>query len=278
MGKSLSKIGSLSSTRVIDCPNATTDNESNRSQRSVKDKVLEENLAYYAELEKEKVKILLLGSESCGKSTILEQLRLVYGDPYTEEELAIFLAVIHRNMLEGMKILIQQAKRLKISGRIECPRAMNSIESQSFNTGQYLPTHVLQSIGELWLDRTIQMTWSARQEYAINSTVSWFFDKCSQLATPGYLPDTADILHCYKPTNGVTSKRYVLYVGYGVWSVGWGVCWCGVWGVECEMWGGGWGVGSSGVRCSHPKCSTIGGTKQHRTRFEWRVGDIPVWS
>ena len=213
MGKSLSKIGTSSSTRVVDCPTAAAndhDDDERNSKRSVKDKVLEENLAYYAELEKEKVKILLLGSENCGKSTILEQLRLVYGDPYTDEELAVFLAVIHRNMLDGMKILIQQAKRLKISGRIECPHAMASIENQSFSTGQYLPTHVLQSIGKLWADRTIQMTWSTRQEYVINPTVAWFFDKCGLLATPGYLPDAADILHCYKPTQGVTSKRYVM--------------------------------------------------------------------
>ena len=229
MGKSLSKIGSSSSTRVVDCPtgagaNHDEDDERN-SKRSVKDKVLEENLAYYAELEREKVKILLLGSENCGKSTILEQLRLVYGDPYTDEELAVFLAVIHRNMLDGMKILIQQAKRLKISGRIECPHAMSSIENQSFTPGQYgqyLPTHVLESIGQLWSDRTIQMTWSTRQEYSINPTVAWFFDKCDLLATPGYLPDAADILHSYRPTQGVTSKRYDgerFWVGRGVWGV-----------------------------------------------------------
>jgi hypothetical protein len=144
MGKSLSKIGGSSSTRIVDCPNSAADDDDDErnSKRSVKDKVLEENLAYYAELEKEKVKILLLGSENCGKSTILEQLRLVYGDPYTDEELALFLAIIHRNMLDGMKILIQQAKRLKISGRVECTRAMNNIESQSFSSGQYLPSHI----------------------------------------------------------------------------------------------------------------------------------------
>jgi len=187
--------------------NKVRDDES-ISQRIKKDKVLEEGkLKYYAEQAQLTAKVVVLGLESSGKSTMIEQLRIAYGEPYNEDELANALAVIHSNTLEGMKILIQQAKRLKISGRVEQQAELTHVEQLTLTPGQYLTTHTLRAIGKLWADPTIQLVWGTRQEYSINPAVAYFFDRCGQLATPGYLPSSEDILRSYRPTLGVSTKR-----------------------------------------------------------------------
>ena len=47
----------------------------------------------------EGVKVLVVGTTNTGKSTILKQLRILYGEPYTDEELGKFRRMVHSNTL-----------------------------------------------------------------------------------------------------------------------------------------------------------------------------------
>jgi len=53
-----------------------------------------------------KQKLLLLGAGESGKSTIFKQLRIINSTGYSPNELDQFCWIIHRNILDAVKILI----------------------------------------------------------------------------------------------------------------------------------------------------------------------------
>ena len=176
------------------------------SKRLAGDEQLEENLRYYEELEKEKLKVLLLGTAGVGKSTFLRQLRMIHGDADTDEELVDFVSAIHQNLMTSMKILLQQAKRLRISGKIESQRSLEMIDHYSSNAS-FLTDILLTAIALLWSDPVIRNVWNLREEYAIDQGAALLLDKCQLIATPGYAPESSDILQCYIPTAGQKGYR-----------------------------------------------------------------------
>jgi GTPase SAR1 family protein len=177
------------------------------SKRIVNDAHLEENLQFFAEKEKEKLKLIFIGPHGSGKTTILRQLRQIHGDQYSEEELGQFLSVIHQNLINSMKILLEQCKRLGITGRVGPQKSLETITKYSGRT-EFLPENIMFAIRLLWADPVIQSVWGMRAEYQINWTVQHFHDKCVSIAQPGYLPDNSDILRCDFPTAGITRELY----------------------------------------------------------------------
>lgn len=177
------------------------------SKRQAGDEQLEENLRYYEEIESEKLKILLLGTGGAGKTTFLKQLRMIHGDMYTDEELIEFLSVIHQNLMSSIKILLHQAKRLQISGRISSQQAFAVVDQYSGNAS-FLSDILLIAIAELWSDPVIKTVWNLREEFTIDQSVGLLLDKCDIIATPGYIPVAMDILHCSLPTTGLSICTY----------------------------------------------------------------------
>jgi len=64
------------------------------------------------EREVEKIKLLLLGAGESGKSTVIKQMRVLYGAEYSDEEKISFRLFIHQNVIETMEALCDAATNL----------------------------------------------------------------------------------------------------------------------------------------------------------------------
>jgi len=79
------------------------------------DKIME---ATYKE-EREKITFLLLGSGESGKSTIFKQMKILYGEPFSDEDLKHFKSVIQGNVINTMKTLCNEAYNRKLGSRVK---------------------------------------------------------------------------------------------------------------------------------------------------------------
>ena len=52
-------------------------------------------------------KILMLGSENSGKSTIVKQMKIIHHNGYTLDELAAYRLAIYKNLLDSARALIK---------------------------------------------------------------------------------------------------------------------------------------------------------------------------
>jgi len=63
-----------------------TSSSAEDGEKKRKNKELDAQLASQAKQEDEKVKLLLLGAGESGKSTIFKQMKVIYGEQYTDAE------------------------------------------------------------------------------------------------------------------------------------------------------------------------------------------------
>lgn len=79
---------------------------------------IEQKLRTSKQNEKNQVKLLLLGAGESGKSTVLKQMKLLHKGGFTQQERMQYSQVIWVDVIQSMKILIVQARKLGI--RLEC--------------------------------------------------------------------------------------------------------------------------------------------------------------
>jgi hypothetical protein len=57
---------------------------------------------------------MLLGSSDSGKTTVLKQLKIIHGGGYSMEERKKFHRYIHMNVLETIRLLVENMKEMNI--------------------------------------------------------------------------------------------------------------------------------------------------------------------
>ena len=71
------------------------------------DEMISQDLTHDHEQEMEKVKILILGTAACGKSTVFKQMKTLYGVKFSERQRKNTIPIIHRNIIVLMKALCE---------------------------------------------------------------------------------------------------------------------------------------------------------------------------
>lgn len=97
-------------------------------ERRKKNKDFDQNLKAEKSQEDEKIKLLLLGAGESGKSTIFKQMKVIYGDQYTEAERRQHIPTVHSNVLQAMKILIEQTITFNLVNEIVAKDAFDLIK------------------------------------------------------------------------------------------------------------------------------------------------------
>lgn len=179
--------------------------EKEKRQRAAE---LERNLADQAKKEDEKIKLLLLGAGESGKSTIFKQMKLIYGVQYTEAEKRQQIPTIHSNIIQAMKVLIEQTQAFNMMSQVQAKDEFELVKNIDENDSINEPIGT--AIEALWKDPGIQAVWSRRNEFQIIESVQYYFNKIQVIRKPDYLPDKDDIVYSRVRTSGIVTETYVI--------------------------------------------------------------------
>jgi len=80
---------------------------------------IEKQLIREQQTESSKVKLLLLGAGESGKSTIFKQMRILYGQPRSDEELRMYGVIIRSNIIVIIKKIVFLLKRLDMEAALD---------------------------------------------------------------------------------------------------------------------------------------------------------------
>jgi GTPase SAR1 family protein len=177
-------------------------------EKRKKNKEYEQQLAVQAKQEDEKIKLLLLGAGESGKSTIFKQMKIIYGDQYTEQERKAQIPTIFSNILQAMKILVDQTIAFNMASQINAKEEFELLKSMDEN--DLINPRVGEAIDALWKDPTIQAVWNRRNEFQIIDSVQYYFNRINLIKRPDYIPDKDDIIHSRVRTSGIVTERYVI--------------------------------------------------------------------
>lgn len=177
-------------------------------ERKRKSKALEEQIDKQARQDAEKIKLLLLGAGESGKSTIFKQMKLIYGEQYSEAERKQQLPTIYSNILLAMKVLCEQAVAFNLVGQIQANAEFNLIRSLDENDA--INVAIGNAVKALWCDPGIKAVWDRRSEFQVVDSVVYYFNKIDIIKQPDYLPDKDDILYSRVRTSGIVTERYII--------------------------------------------------------------------
>lgn len=116
------------------------------------------------------VTLNLIGAGESGKSTIFKQMKLIYGETFSEEEKKKQLATVYMNTLQAMKILCEQVAAFHLENEVQAQDAFAAI--RGIDDTEEITVSVGDNIKALWLDPGIQMVWARRNEFQVTPTPS----------------------------------------------------------------------------------------------------------
>ncbi len=193
-----------------------------RSERNIS-KSIDLELSSQRESQADIVKLLLLGAGESGKSTVFKQLRMLYGDNYTDEDRQRFLLFMKQNSIETMEKLCCALWKKDPQDPLCFTPAFNSMcanpsldtTSKIFDTYHVYPPlteEKAEAIETLWQANAIREIWNNRSTLQLHiiDSASAFFDKIRDIAKEGFVPSPEDILKTRIRTAGIREEFFMM--------------------------------------------------------------------
>ncbi|GAB0100245.1 Guanine nucleotide-binding protein G(f) subunit alpha [Sergentomyia squamirostris] len=157
------------------------------------------------------IKILLLGTGESGKSTIINQMKILHINEFTPAERIERISVIRQNLHESIYEIVANMEDLGLN--FDCQTNKNSAQ-YIYTIGKILredfkpeDTYV-EHIQNLWYDRGVQECFRRSNEYQLNDSAKYFIDRVEIVSKADYIPTTNDILHSRKITTTIHEVKF----------------------------------------------------------------------
>ncbi|KAK6303983.1 guanine nucleotide-binding protein G(t) subunit alpha-2-like [Coregonus clupeaformis] len=162
--------------------------------------------------ESKAVKVLMLGAEESGKSTIVKQMKILHQGGFNKEEKVKSRGVIFGNILQSALSIVRGMSILGIKyGSPAAEDEGKKLENLSNSTEEgTMPPELAECIKNLWMDPGIQECFeSAAEGYQLLDSAHYFLSDLERVTQADFTPNDQDILRCRIKTGGVNEERFI---------------------------------------------------------------------
>lgn len=157
------------------------------------------------------LKVLLLGSGESGKSTVLQQLKIMHQNGFTREELLEYKPFIFDNIIETGKDLVNARRKFKVE--LEEDSGLTDLELDGLLEVQLQNTGQLENLSDdLW--KNLKLLWNLnstqeliagehRSSFYLMDSARYFYENLDRISSPNYIPTVTDVLRTRKKTSGI---------------------------------------------------------------------------
>ena len=122
------------------------------------------------------LQVLVLGAPGAGKSTILKQMRSALGDPYTPEEIESYRQIIFRNIVQGLRSVLDYMADLQLEVSEENEHLVWLLDDiPDLNAGEPFPVDCRHVLERLWFDPSVQAAYSRGNQLHGALPEKWVF-------------------------------------------------------------------------------------------------------
>lgn len=178
---------------------------------------IERRIERETKAEKHIHKLLLLGAGESGKSTIFKQIKLLFQTGFDDAELKSYIPVIHANVYQTIKLLLDGSKELAQS---ETDTSTYTLSNENKEIGDKLSEiggrfdyprltrELSEDIEKLWKDPAIQGTYARGSELQLPDCANYFMEHLRRLSDVNYIPTKEDVLYARVRTTGVVEIQF----------------------------------------------------------------------
>ncbi|KAL2090495.1 hypothetical protein ACEWY4_012758 [Coilia grayii] len=160
--------------------------------------------------EPKNVKVLLLGANEAGKSTILKQMKIIYLGGYTDEERLEYRAVIYSNILQFTLAVLQGMGPLEIKfGSPSSEANAKKLQTMAGSTEEgTMPADMSEIIVRLWADAGFKACVERANMYDVNDSTAYYMDHMDRIFEANYLPTEQDVLFSRVDTSATVEEQF----------------------------------------------------------------------
>lgn len=161
-----------------------------------------------------------IGAGESGKSTIFKQMKIIYGEKYTHEDLVGITPVVYNNTIASMKVLVEQVHALGLFKDVSKKAKKQSEKLMEVDDDAVIDGKIGAIISTLWKDEAVQATFTRRNEFQLNDCAKYYFSKIDTIMQDDYVATVDDMLRSRVRTSGIVEEVYtidgVVFVMYDV--------------------------------------------------------------
>jgi guanine nucleotide-binding protein G(i) subunit alpha len=177
-------------------------------EASAKSKQIDRDLRKYRKDELDRIqKLLFLGAGEAGKSTVLKQLRCIFGVGIGEEEKDAYLPVVYYNVFSTCRSLLEGCERWGYELPKELLDDSEKIKNADLKMLELTPA-MADTIAALWKTEGIQEAYNRRSELQLADSAKYCFENVKRFAEASYSPTTDDCLHMRSRTTGLVEFKF----------------------------------------------------------------------
>lgn len=149
-------------------------------------------------------RLLLLGAAESGKTTLLEQIRLLYKQNYSESEFMHRKAFIYNNILISIRKLINRMQETGTAyANPDNARYAGKIMGEEDTQFACFTMDICDAIQRVWKDPAVQKLYERRSEINLNDSSKYFLENLASINRLDFTPTPRDLIMSYVPTVGV---------------------------------------------------------------------------
>ncbi|XP_030635196.1 guanine nucleotide-binding protein G(i) subunit alpha-1-like [Chanos chanos] len=175
-------------------------------------KMIDRNLRAERNKSEREVRLLLLGADESGKSTIAKQIKIICEGDYSEEERKRYKAVVHSNTIQSITAIIRAMGRLEIefedAARADDVRQL--FEAVGSAEQGFMSLELAGVIKRLWRDGGVQACFSRAREYQLNDSAAYYLNDLDRISQATYIPTQQDVLRARVETTGVVETNFIV--------------------------------------------------------------------
>ncbi|KAL7752026.1 guanine nucleotide-binding protein subunit alpha [Sorochytrium milnesiophthora] len=193
-------------------------------EKKVAHTAIEKQIARDAQNAQREAKLLLLGAGDSGKSTILKQMHLIYGEGFKATDRINYKDIVLNNTINAFRVLMEGMQRLEIQLNDEetnGPFRDVMLDLPDPRLMCELTPEITAAIKALWQDAGVRATFARSNEFQMIDSAKYYFNDIDRLSQPDYLPSDLDILRSRVMSTGIVEVKFTVDdLTYRVFDVG----------------------------------------------------------
>ena len=151
-------------------------------------------------------KIVVFGPHASGKSTLIESMKLRFGEPVPGYGRQEYKESIHSSVIHGMRAMLEAMEKLEVS--LGDPNNADHVAPLFGYESTNLTPDVSSAIKHLWADSGVKSIYRRRREYQLQDDCSYYCEAIDRLAEENYVPTDEDIMRSSVETTGITETIF----------------------------------------------------------------------